>query len=129
MRLDATLLAGYSEENLRDAVTDVVADDVFDEKHRQPNAHDGIDEVEPVGTRLDELTCEQFFNLPDEPLQQKSCASREDADEETDEQHEVLVGQVPAPPTKQVGYEVTYIYHLIIYHLLPSPRRGVRGER
>ena len=55
MRLDATLFAGNGKENLRDAMTYVVSNDVFDEEHRQPNADDGIDEVEPVGASLDKL--------------------------------------------------------------------------
>ena len=132
VRFDAALLAGNGKENLGDAVADVVADDISDEEHRQPNAHDGIDKVEPVGACDGELVRQQVLYLSDEPLQQKSCASREDANEETDEQHEVLVGQVPAPPTKQVSYEIPCIYHLIIlsfticYPLL-GEELGVRG--
>ena len=55
MGFDATLFAGNGKENLRDAMTYVVSNDVFDEEHRQPNADDGIDEVEPVGASLDKL--------------------------------------------------------------------------
>ena len=110
VRFDAALLAGNGKENLGDAVADVISYNITNEEHRQPNAHDGIDEVEPVGTRDGELVRQQVLYLPDEPLQQKSRASREDADEETDEQHEVLVGQIPAPPTKEVGYEVSIIH-------------------
>ena len=117
VRFDATLLAGNGKENLGDAVADVVADDISNEEHRQPNADDRIDKVEPVGARDGELVRQQVLYLPDEPLQQKSRTSCEDADQKADEQHEVLVGQVPAPPTKQVSYEIPCIYHLIIYHL------------
>ena len=109
MWFDAALLAGNSKENLGNTMTDVVSYNILYEEHRQPNADDGIDKVEPVGTRHNKLMRQQMLYLPDEPLQQQTSKGSKDTDEEADEQHKVLVGQMPAPPSKQVGYEIPVI--------------------
>ena len=119
MPLDTALLTGYGKEYLGDAVPNIVSDNIADEKHRQPYAHNRINEVEPVGTRHRELLCEDVLYLGNEPLQQKSCAGREDTDEEADEQHEGIVGKMPPTPAKQVGYDISIIHFLIIF-ICPS---------
>jgi hypothetical protein len=106
MRFDAALLAGNGEENLGDAVPDVVSYNVLYEEHRQPNADNRIDKVQPVGSFDDKLMRQQVLYLPDEPLQEQARASGKDADKEADEQHEVLVGQMPSPPSEQICYEI-----------------------
>ena len=109
MRLDAALLAGNGEKNLGDTMPDVITDNIADEEHRQPNAHDRIDEVEPVGTRDGELLRQQMLYPTYEPLQQKSGTRGKDANEETDEQHEGVVGKMPTSPTNEEGYEISII--------------------
>ena len=109
MLLDATLLACDGKQYLRDAMTDVVSYNVLDEEHRKPDAYDGIDKVEPVGTRLGELVRQQLFYLTDEPLQRQSRTGREDAHKETDEQDEVLVGEMPPAPSDEPSYEVSIV--------------------
>ena len=109
MRLDAALLAGDGKENLRNAMTNIVSDDVFNEEHRQPNADDGIDEIEPVGTGFNELVRQYVLNLSDEPFQEQTCTSREDADKEADEQDEPALREVSAAPTDKPCYGVTII--------------------
>ena len=109
MGLDAALLACDGEENLRDAVADVVPHNILDEEHRQPNADNGIDEVEPVGSRHDELLRQEVFNLSDYPLQEQSCTSCEDTNQQADEQDETALGEVSAAPTYKPCYEVTII--------------------
>ena len=106
MRLDAALLAGNGEKNLGNTMPDIITDDIADEEHRQPDTHDRIDEVEPVGTRVGELLCQQMLYLSNEPLQQKSGTSGKDAYEEADEQHEGVVGEMPTTPTNEEGYEI-----------------------
>ena len=112
MRLDAALLASNGKENLRDAMTDIVSDNVFDEKHRQPNANDGIDEIEPVGASLRESVRQQALNLPDKPLQKQAGKRSENADQQTDEQHKPTLGEVSATPTNEIGYEISIIQNL-----------------
>ena len=51
MATDKALLARDGVENLRHAVPDVVAHNVFDEQGRQQNTDNGINEEEPVGLR------------------------------------------------------------------------------
>ena len=109
MRFDATLLAGNGEENLGDAVADVVPHHISDEEHRQPNADNGIDEVKPVGSRHDEFVRQKVLYLSDKPLQEQARTSRKDADQKADEQHEVVVGEMPAPPTNEPCYEISTI--------------------
>jgi hypothetical protein len=109
MGLDAALLAGDGKENLGNAMTNVVSHNIFDEEHRQPNADDGINEIEPVGTGLNELVRQQVLNLPDEPFQEQTRTSREDADKEADEQHEPALREVSAAPTDKPCYGVTII--------------------
>ena len=109
MGLDATLFASNGKENLRNAMTNVVSHNIFDEEHRQPNADDGINEVEPVGAGLNELVRQQVFNLPDEPCQEQTRTSREDADKEADEQDEPALREVSATPTDKPCYGVTII--------------------
>ena len=110
MRFDAALLAGNGKENLGDAVPDVVPDDLTNDEHRQPNADNRIDEVQPVGSLDDKLMRQQVLYLPDEPLQEQARTSSKDADEEADEQHEVLVGQMSSPPSKQISDYVTIVH-------------------
>ena len=109
MRLDATLFAGNGKENLRDAMTYVVADNILDEEHRQPNADDGIDEIEPVGASHDELVCQQLLNLPDKPFQEQTRTSRKDTDQKTDEQDEPALRKVSAAPTDKPCYGISVI--------------------
>ena len=112
MGLDAALLAGDGKENLRNAMTNVVSDDVFNEEHRQPTADDGINEVEPVGAGLNELVRQQVFNLPDEPFQEQTRTSREDADKEADEQDEPALREVSATPSDKPCYGISVIQNL-----------------
>ena len=109
VRLDAALLARNGEKNLGDTMPDVITDNIADEEHRQPNAHDRIDEVEPVGTRDGEFLRQQMLYPANEPLQQKSGTSGKDANEEADEQHEGVVGKMPTSPTNEEGYGISII--------------------
>ena len=112
MLLDKALLACNGKENLGDAVADVVSYDILDEEHRQPNADDWIDEVQPVGSRIGELMRQQLLNLSDEPLQQQSGTSREDAHKKADEQHEACVGEMPPAPPDEPSYGISIIQKL-----------------
>jgi len=109
VRLDAALLAGNGEKNLGDTMPDIITDDIADKEHRQPNTHDRIDEVEPVGTRDGKLLRQQMLYPANEPLQQKSGTSGKDANEEADEQHEGVVGKMPTSPTNEEGYGISII--------------------
>ena len=109
MGLDATLFASNGKENLRNAMTNIVSDDVFNEEHRQPNADDGIDEIEPVGAGLNELVRQYVLNLPDKPFQEQTRTGSEDTDKEADEQDEPALREVSAAPTDKPCYGVTII--------------------
>ena len=121
MWFDAALLACNRKENLGNSVPDIVSYHISNEEHRQPNADNGIDEVQPVGSRHDELLRQKVLYLSDKPLQEQSRKRRKDADQKADEQDEAVVGEVSAPPTKKTSYGVANVHaYFLRICILPS---------
>ena len=112
MRLDTTLLAGYSIQNLRDAVANVITDDIAHKESSEQNTYNRIDEVEPVGTGDGEVLCQQILNSADEPFQQETGQGGENADSQSQQQHELLVRDMAGTPEEDV-IERGYCHYLI----------------
>ena len=72
MRLQLRLLRGDGVEHACDAVRDVVAHYIFYKEHRQPDADDREDEVEPVGSVCHKAIGEQILYQSDE-FMKKVC--------------------------------------------------------
>ena len=99
MNLDETLLARDGIEDLRDAMADVITNDIADEQARQEYAYDRIDQIEPVGARDGEMMGQQVLNLMDEPFQQQARQSREDTNDQGKRQHEPVALKMRTLPS------------------------------
>ena len=76
MPLDEPLIAGKGIKDFRDTMTNVVANDVFDEEGREQYAYAGIDEIQEVALRGDEALGEEAFDGVDEKFQQVGSQPR-----------------------------------------------------
>ena len=101
VRLDFALLPRYGEEDFGYAMADVVLHDVADEKPREEDADDGVNQVERVGGRDVETVGQHVLDLFDEPLQEQPGKGREHAHEEADDQDEFLFTEIHPPPDEQ----------------------------
>ena len=93
-----TLLAGYGIEYLCDAMADVVSHDIAHEEAGEEDTHDGIYQIQAVGTRDGELMCQQVLNLVDKPFQQQPRQCREHTYHQGQQQHELSVLDVLGTP-------------------------------
>lgn len=84
-------------KDARDAVRNVVFDDVAHEKHRQPDADDGKNEVEPVGRTRRKFGCEQRLDEVDEAVENKGRDRGEEANQQRKDDHELLFGDAGRP--------------------------------
>ena len=73
MRTDARLVGGDGIEDARDAMGNIVLDNVTHKEGGEIDTHHGIDQVEPVGPRLLERTGQEHHNLVDDPMQGEGC--------------------------------------------------------
>ena len=103
MKLYLALLAGNGKEYLGDAMADVVANHVVYEKHGEEDAHHGVYQIKPVGSRHVELLCEEVLYLADEPFQQQTSQRSEDTHQKTDDEDELVGGKVCPSPFEHNG--------------------------
>ena len=83
MPFDLALLAGNGVENLGDAVADIIAHHVAHKEAREQNTDDGVQQIEPVGSRDGEVMRQQVLYLVDEPFQQQPRQCREHANDKS----------------------------------------------
>ena len=103
MPFDAAFLAGDGIENLGDAVADIIAHHVAHEESCYQDTDDGVQQVEPVGARDGEVVGQQVAYLVDDPFQQQARQRREYADDESQEEHELLVPHMALPPLNDIA--------------------------
>ena len=74
---------------------DIILDDIAYEQRSEIDAYDGINQIEPVGTRTAEVTGQHIHNLIDDPVEYKSSYCGEEADNQCEDDHEhLLTGSV-----------------------------------
>ena len=82
-------------------MADVVTHYILNEEHGEEYTCYGIYKVWPVTTGDDESLCQEVGNLFDEPFKGQPCQCGKDSHQEADDQHELVVAEVAAPPTQK----------------------------
>ena len=82
MRLQPRPILADGIENARDAVGDIVLDNISHEERREIDAYDRINQIEPVIGGSIERTGQQRHDLVDDPVEGIGGNSREKTHEE-----------------------------------------------
>ena len=94
MALQPRAVGRYGVEYARDAVRDVVLDDVAHEERGEVDADDGVHQVEPVVGVGGEVSRQQRHYLVDQPVQHRCRHSCQHAHHECQQQEEHLVADM-----------------------------------
>ena len=101
MGFDKALIARKRVENFGNAVSDVVAHHIADEKRGEENAHRGVNQVKRVGTVDSKVVCEPMFDEMDEPFQEVGRNARSESHAEAEDEHKVPLCETTLRESKQ----------------------------
>ena len=92
---DARIAARHGVEHARDALRNIVPDDVFDEQRRQNDADGGVDQEQDVGAVHRKPVGQSVFDAVQQHLEQIGAHSGEHADDHGQKHHDLAVAQPP----------------------------------
>ena len=121
VRLQSRLVHRDGIEDTGDAVGDIILDDITHEQRGEVDTDDGIDKIEPVGTRRLEATRQQHHYLVDDPVEREGCHSRKETHQQREDEHEHPLADVFDTPRVQTFKESRFRRRYCCLHdLLPD---------
>ena len=106
---------------------DIVPNDIAYKERRQPDAHDGIDQVEPVvGLRM-KAACEQRHDGIDEAMQNVGCHRREQSNHKSQDEQKHLVAHVGHTPFVQ-SYQPRCTFYVMCFVFHSDAKVQIKNE-
>ena len=120
MCLQTRAVRRYGIEDARNAMRDIILDNIAYEERGEIDADDGIDQIEPVVGVSMELTRQQVDNHVDESMQHVSSHCRQQAHDERQDKQKHLVAHVGYTPVVQLYQPRRSIPFTVHFSLLIS---------